>query len=106
MWPIASMRTGGLPWRSPVLVVREQSGILGGEDMVKSERYLPDRTGRRTAIRYKDWNSNFPAANYEEIRASTGSSCASDERYVANCWRSPSSDRAAVPSTRLRWWTA
>ena len=37
-----------------------------------SDLYLSDRFGLRTAIRYTDRNSNFPASNYEEVRASTG----------------------------------
>ena len=37
-----------------------------------SDQYLSNRVGLRTAIRYTDRNSNFPASNYEEIRASTG----------------------------------
>ncbi len=37
-----------------------------------SDLYLSDRVGLRAAIRYTDRNSNFPASNYEELRASTG----------------------------------
>lgn len=47
---------------------REERLVMTGT----SDLHLSDRVGVRTIVRYTDRNSNFPASNYEEIRASTG----------------------------------
>jgi hypothetical protein len=47
---------------------REDRVVITGT----SDLYLSESVGVRTIVRYTDRNSNFPASNYEEIRASTG----------------------------------
>ena len=47
---------------------REDRSVITGT----AELSLSDRVGLRSAVRYTDRNSNFPASNYEEIRASAG----------------------------------
>ena len=47
---------------------REERSVITGT----SDLHLSDRIGLRTIVRYTHRDSNFPASNYEEIRASTG----------------------------------
>jgi hypothetical protein len=47
---------------------REDRSIL----TATAEVLLSERVGLRSTLRYTDRNSNFPASNYEEIRASMG----------------------------------
>ena len=47
---------------------REDRSVLTGT----ADLFLSDLVGLRSSIRFTDRNSNFPASNYEEIRASAG----------------------------------